>query len=134
MNIFASRKAQNLTEVALLMGVVALVFIGMEVYFRRGFQNKMKTMTDNYMTSNVFGGGNLYDSEGRNLPLPHGFVGYKQEAYEVDTHNYVVQESNTPTQSNSSVHATTLTGGGRVENTQQDIVVGPSTSRSVVNY
>ena len=134
MRIFASRKAQNLTEVALLVGVVALVFIGMEVYFRRGFQSKVKTMTDNYMTSNVFGGGNLYDSEGLNVTLPPGFVGYKQEAYEVDTHNYIVQQSNTPSQSNSSVRVTTSAGGGRVENTQQDAFVGPSTSRSVVNY
>ena len=119
--IFSSRKAQNLTELALLIGIVAIVFISMEVYFRRGLQSKIKNMTDNYMTSGVLGGGNL--------------VGIaKQEAYEVDTHNYVVQQSDTTTNSSGRVDTTTSSGGGRVETTQTDTVIPVSTSRSEVNY
>lgn len=35
-----------MTELALLIAVVGLVFIGMEVYIKRGLQGKMKDLTD----------------------------------------------------------------------------------------
>ncbi len=41
------KKGQNLTELALIIGVVGLVFIGMEVYAKRGLQGKIKDLTDN---------------------------------------------------------------------------------------
>jgi len=41
------KKGQSLTEVALIIGVVGLVFIGMEVYAKRGLQGKVKDLTDN---------------------------------------------------------------------------------------
>lgn len=44
-SIFSNR-GQNLTELALLIGIVGLVLIGMEVYARRGIQAKVKDLTD----------------------------------------------------------------------------------------
>lgn len=40
------RKGQNLVDLALIIGVVGLVFIGMEAYIRRGVQSKVKDLTD----------------------------------------------------------------------------------------
>lgn len=40
------RKGQNLAELALIIGLVGLVFIGMEVYIKRGMQGKVKDLTD----------------------------------------------------------------------------------------
>ena len=39
-------RGQNLVDLALIIGVVGLVVIGMEAYLRRGVQGKMKDMTD----------------------------------------------------------------------------------------
>jgi len=39
-------RGQNLTEIALVIGIVGLVLIGMEVYARRGIQAKVKDLTD----------------------------------------------------------------------------------------
>ena len=115
--MFSSRKAQNLTELALLIGVVAIVFIGMEVYFKRGLQSKVKNMTDNYMTSDALGGGNLVDMA-------------KQEVYEIDTHNFVVQKSQSAIQSKGTVTAQTLFGGSRVDSSLVDTkVISSSTSK-----
>ncbi|MDO8661645.1 MAG: hypothetical protein Q7K98_00270 [Candidatus Omnitrophota bacterium] len=44
-----TKKGQNLTEIALLIGIVGLVLIGMEVYARRGIQGKVKDLTDNML-------------------------------------------------------------------------------------
>jgi len=40
------RKGQNLVDLALLIGIVGLVIVGMEVYIRRGLQGKIKDATD----------------------------------------------------------------------------------------
>jgi hypothetical protein len=40
------RKGQNLAEVALIIGVLGLVLIGMQVYIKRGIQGKVKVLTD----------------------------------------------------------------------------------------
>jgi hypothetical protein len=45
-NLF-SKKAQSLTEVALILATVGLAFIGMEVYVRRGVQARIKDLSDN---------------------------------------------------------------------------------------
>ena len=119
--MFSSRKAQNLTELALVIGIVAIAFIGMEVYFRRGLQAGIKNMTNTYMTGNLASPAN-------------------QAAYAMDTHNYVVMQGVTPMQSNSSVHvATSTSGGGYVtSNTKAEVLVGsvtnPATSQSVASY
>ncbi|MDD5059841.1 MAG: hypothetical protein PHY35_01810 [Candidatus Omnitrophica bacterium] len=40
------RKGQNLVDLALLIGIVGLVIIGMETYIRRGLQGKLRDATD----------------------------------------------------------------------------------------
>lgn len=35
-----------MTEIALIIGIVGLVFIGMEIYARRGIQGKVKDLAD----------------------------------------------------------------------------------------
>ena len=116
-----SKKAQNLTEFALLISIVIMAFIGMEIYFRRGLQSKIRTMTDNYMTSGVLGGGNLTGSA-------------KQAVYSIDTHNYVVIDSDTSTNSTSRSGVNTSAGGGKVETSKIDVNVPASTSHSEVVY
>lgn len=51
MKLISLRKGQNLVDLALLIGIVGLVVIGMEAYIRRGVQGKVKDLTD-YMISN----------------------------------------------------------------------------------
>ena len=40
------RRGQNLIDLALLIGVVGLVMVGMEAYIRRGVQGKIKDVTE----------------------------------------------------------------------------------------
>ena len=40
------RRGQNLVDLALIIGVVGLVFIGMEGYIKRSVQGKIKNLTD----------------------------------------------------------------------------------------
>jgi hypothetical protein len=125
--MFSSRKAQNLTEFALVIGLIVIAFMAMEVYCRRGLQAKIKCLADNYMTSHMLGG--------QNLTAPDN-----QVAYPMDTHNYVVMQASTPTQSNSTVEVTTsiANGGYVVSNTNAEVNVGsainPATSQSVATY
>lgn len=44
------RRGQNLIDLALLIGLVGLVVVGMEVYIRRGLQGKIKDVTDHIIT------------------------------------------------------------------------------------
>ncbi|MFA5385843.1 MAG: hypothetical protein WC364_14505 [Eubacteriales bacterium] len=123
--VLFSKKAQNITELALIIGVVAIVFISMEVYFKRSLNAKIKNMADNYITGDVFGGGKL-----------EGIA--KQEAYEIDTHNFVKQESITPMRATASIVSITSPGGGKVEESEQKVYIGspekPATSESKVIY
>ena len=41
------KRGQNLTEVALVIAIVGLVFIGMQTYIKRSLQAKTKDLTDN---------------------------------------------------------------------------------------
>lgn len=78
-----SKNGQSLTEIVLLIGVVSLVFIGMEVYFKRGVSGKIKDLTDNW-------------------------IGRKQETFQQDTSGLAINESS----SNSIFDAkTTITEG-----------------------
>jgi hypothetical protein len=98
----------------------------MEIYFRRGLQAKIKNMADNYLTSDAFGGKNLVGNE------------EKQALYEIDTHNYVVQQSTTPMSATATVSSQTYEGGGKLETSTQDTYIGtsanPATSESEVVY
>lgn len=44
-------KAQNFTELALVIGVIGVVLIGMEVYIKRGVQGKVKALTDHIIST-----------------------------------------------------------------------------------
>jgi hypothetical protein len=44
--IISLRRGQNLVDLALLIGIVGLVVIGMEVYLKRSVQGKVKDLTD----------------------------------------------------------------------------------------
>lgn len=81
-------KGQNLTELALIIGVVGLVLIAMEVYVRRGFQGKVKDLTDN-------------------------MIGSEQAAYEQDTSGLEVNTSTSELTSSSTMTSTELKGGER---------------------
>lgn len=39
-------RGQSFVDLALIIGVVGLVFIGMQIYIRRGIQGKVKDLTD----------------------------------------------------------------------------------------
>jgi len=43
---FFRRRGQNLVDLTLIIGVVGLVFMGMQAYIKRGVQGKVKDMTD----------------------------------------------------------------------------------------
>ena len=81
-------KGQNLTEVALILGIVGLVLISMEVYFKRGLQGKVKDLTDN-------------------------MIGKEQLPYEVDTLGLVVNNSSSKLSSGSTATLKELEGGKR---------------------
>jgi len=44
-------RGQNLTEVALVIGIVGLVLISMQVYVKRGVQGKLKVLTDKLISN-----------------------------------------------------------------------------------
>jgi len=46
-----SYRGQSFVDLALIIGVVGLVFIGMQIYIKRGIQGKVKDLTD-YIVSN----------------------------------------------------------------------------------
>lgn len=54
------RRGQNLVDLALLIGVVGLVVIGMEAYIRRSVQGKVKDLTD-YIISDQQSAGDAVD-------------------------------------------------------------------------
>ena len=99
-----SRRAQNLTEVALILATIGLVFIGMEVYIKRGLQGKIKDITD-------------------------AVVGKEQSEYASDTSGLSVLDSSSGTSANSSTQVSTSTGGSR-QTTKSDSISATSTSHS----
>ncbi|MCX5706986.1 MAG: hypothetical protein NTW13_04960 [Candidatus Omnitrophica bacterium] len=89
------KKAQSLTEIALIIGVVGLVFVGMEAYVKRGYQAKIKALTDS-------------------------FIGTEQRVYSVDTKDLEVLGSLTNSSFDSEQQESTLIGGAKISNTQQN--------------
>lgn len=45
-----SKRGQNLVDLALVIGVVGLVLVGMEVYIKRSVQGKVKSVTDHIIS------------------------------------------------------------------------------------
>ena len=90
------RRGQNLTELALIIGVISLVLISMEVYFKRGVAGKVKDLTD-------------------------GIIGTEQEVYHQDMSGLEVNTSESTMNANTSTTFTTNLGGGKntsgIENT-----------------
>ena len=85
------RKGQNLAEVALIIGVLGLVLIGMQVYVKRGLQGKVKDLTDI-----IISGG----SE-------------KQAAYQQDTSGFEINDLTSTLVSDTRVTVKESEGGGR---------------------
>ncbi|MCX5698281.1 MAG: hypothetical protein NTX01_01080 [Candidatus Omnitrophica bacterium] len=56
------RRGQNLADLALIIGVVGLAFIGMEAYIRRGVQGKVKDLTDYIISDKQSAGEDAVDS------------------------------------------------------------------------
>jgi hypothetical protein len=83
----SSCKGQNLAEVALVIGVLGIVLIGMQTYIKRGLQGKIKDLADN-------------------------MVG-KQEAYPNDASKLIINSSSSSLSSDSTVTLKELKGGGR---------------------
>jgi len=102
------KKAQSLTEISLVIAVVSLVFIGMEFYIKRGFQGKIKDLTD-------------YS------------IGSTQKTYSVDVAGLEVNTANTEISFNSERQDATLTGGGKTLITQQNQIINSRSDSADTN-
>lgn len=81
-------RGQNLTELALVIGIVGLVLLGMQAYVTRGFQGKFKDLTDRIIST-------------------------KQEPYPQDNSNLTVNTSDTTVTMDSEIKSTESSSGGR---------------------
>ncbi len=96
-------RGQNLTEVAIVIGVVGLVWVGIQVYVARGVQGKLKNLTDN-------------------------MIGTEQSAYTQDVSGYEINTSDSVVTMRSKMRATESTAGVKSlisvepEITQQTII------------
>ncbi|MFA5096735.1 MAG: hypothetical protein WC478_05285 [Candidatus Omnitrophota bacterium] len=88
------KKGQTLTEIALIIGLLGLVFIGMEIYIRRGVQGKVKDLTDT-------------------------LIGEKQEAYQQDTSALEINESESSLIAGSTVITSEGAGGRKTVDTDE---------------
>ncbi|MFY9401805.1 MAG: hypothetical protein WAQ07_00105 [Candidatus Omnitrophota bacterium] len=86
--IHSFKKGQNLTEVALIIGVVGLVLVGMQTYVTRGVQGKLKGITDH-------------------------MIGTEQSAYQQDVSGYSVNISGSTISQDSTTVLTQQKGGGK---------------------
>lgn len=102
------KKAQNLTELALMVATLGLVLLAMQTYVQRGIQSRVKDLTDH-------------------------IVGTEQSAYATDVSGLSDIDSTTTTymgfDPNSKTVRSTLVGGARQTTKTEDIKV-ESTSTS----
>ena len=77
-----------MTEIALIIGVAGLVFIGMQVYFKRGLQGKVKDLADQLISPS-------------------------QKAYQQDMSGYEVNNSISSVSMGAQSTATEARGGSR---------------------
>ena len=97
-------KAQNFTELALIIGVVGIIFIGMEVYVRRGVNGKIKDLTD-------------------------AIIGTEQAAYSVDTSGLEINTSESDFKLGSNMIESTVVGGaGSIKGTETSRTISSSES------
>jgi len=88
MRLKSFTKGQTVTEIALIIMIVALALVGMEVYLRRGLQAKVKNLTDN-------------------------MIGKEQSIYQQDTSGLEINASQSKLNSGSTATVTESTGGQR---------------------
>jgi hypothetical protein len=97
------KKGQSLTELALLIALVALAFVGMELYARRGIQSRVRSLADNMITGNIRDDGTL--DPVRECP--------SQADYEENTTELNVSESNASFNAAAGTTAKENLGGSR---------------------
>lgn len=95
-DLFLEERGQNLTEVALIIGIVGLVLIGMQTYFTRGIQGKLKGLTDK-------------------------MIGTEQSVYQQDVSGYEVNTSNSQSIQDSVATLRQSAGGGISSVAKEDI-------------
>lgn len=98
-------RGQNLTELALIIGVIGLVLIGMEVYFKRGVAGKIKDLTDSV-------------------------IGSEQAVYQQDTSGLQVNTSNSTMTANTSTTLEESLGGGRTTTANENTNINYSSEAS----
>lgn len=86
-NLFLTDRGQNLTDVALIIGIFSLVLIGMQTYFTRGIQGKLKGLTDK-------------------------MIGSEQSVYQQDISGYTINTSGSQTIQDSVATLRQSIGGG----------------------
>jgi hypothetical protein len=62
-HIFGKR-GQNLVDLALVIGIVGMVLMGMEVYIKRSIQGKLKAVTDHIISSGQSAGDAVNQNSG----------------------------------------------------------------------
>ena len=92
------KRGQSLTEFVLIIGIVSLVFIGMEVYFKRGLSGKLKDLTDNW-------------------------IGREHKAYQQDTSGLTAYHSNSSLISSSTATLGEKSGGGKTLQANESAVI-----------
>lgn len=86
--LLSLRRGQSLTEVALIIGIVGLVFFGMQNYIGRGLQGKVKGLTDR-------------------------MIGTEQSVYEQDVLGLEINTSDSLVVQDSSARLKELRGGAK---------------------
>ncbi|MFA5063398.1 MAG: hypothetical protein WC578_04955 [Candidatus Omnitrophota bacterium] len=92
------KRGQSVTEVVLVIGIVTLVLVGMEIYFKRGVSGKIKDMADNW-------------------------IGKEHKAYQQDTSGLEINESESNYASSSTATLTEGSGGQKTSRTNESAVV-----------
>lgn len=98
------KKAQNFTELALVIGVLGIVLIGMEIYVKRGLSGKIKDLTDHIISAD-------------------------QKAYSVDMSGLEIYESGSDLSLSSTTTESVSKGGAAsVQGTEVSRAISSSTS------
>lgn len=93
------QRGQSLVDFALILGVVGLVFIGMQTYIKRGVQGRVKAMTDHILSGDQAG---VEDAQAQTSSLESSStmtsLGYKEGrksliGEEHSTYNYTIGEA-----------------------------------------
>jgi hypothetical protein len=111
------KKGQSLTEVALLIALVGLAFVGMQLYIKRGVQSRIKSLADGMITGNV-----TVDADGKAVLGTRTCP--EQSTYAEDTTGLNVSESDSSVIFGSTAVANESPGGGKSLGTAEDSTTG----------